>query len=206
MEVNKKINNTFLLIILTTILSCNSQLQCLDSYNEFNGFSYSPNLSIIDKVYTEKGCKYKTGYILCINGVTHLGEGIVYLKNNAFYLSLDTDSSFQTVIFDLNAKIRDEYEVDFYYPDFKENLTYKIILLEKLQLEKHCVYMYKIYNSFCENDYMFDQVFFITKKNGVIGSYISKIDNNQTEWIYSPRGNLLKNKLDYTKKKFGKIL
>jgi hypothetical protein len=172
----------------------------------FKGYSYSPGLTIIKEINSINGCQYLVDYSFCIDDDNLLDTGLFYLRQEVFYLSLTDDDDDASIIFDLTIADEDTYAYDAVFRKNNNQVSYDISFIEKVLIKNRFVFIFKIHDSFCEKSSFYDQVFFIKEKSGVIGSYISRMDKNEVEWVYSPRGNILLEELDYSKKKFGKIL
>ena len=188
--------------------SCSVQTTCLEDYKEFIGYTYSPNISIEDKLINNGNCEFKVRFTLCIGDETYLDEGIMIIRKDKYYLQSSKGMFEEFKIFDLKLNIDEKFNARFKYSinSLDGVMTYAISLIDQAYWNDKKVYIFRVEDSFCESNYQYDQVFFITKENGIIGSYISAIDNDQVEWIYSPRGEILKDILDYSNKEFGKIL
>lgn len=63
------------------------------------------------------------------------------------------------------------------------------------------VHQFRLIGGFAPPGIKDDVVFFVDMKRGVIGSYISAFENTQ-EVIIAPRGNILRDSLDYSNKRF----
>jgi len=206
----KKNIKYFLLLLIIGLFACNDTEKCFKPYvKEFNQFhnpyyDWGFNLYFrIDSIlHIEGRCEYYTETFIALDENTISYEAALYIESNQIIARLLDLESEPFTLFDFQAprgKINQiEIEVDskrFYREcSLEDSITIKDGVM---------VFVFKIKEFF----YFFadeeikkkeDVYFFVTKENGIIGSYISSIENDGQEIFISPAGDILARYIDYS--------
>lgn len=196
--------------VLLLCLSCVEQRhpnECLKDFLVYQNVKDSPALTIKNKQALDN-CKYE---IILLNSLVdgkYQIEGLMWFNNDAFYIELVDPLSSSIKLFDLNHEINKTKNVNIELADINGLVNKRdisVILEAKYQTKnlEEIVFKYRIRNLFKYEGDEFDIVYFITKSSGVIGSYISKINDKGIEIIIQPAGNILENQIDYSKTERG---
>jgi hypothetical protein len=206
----KKNIKYFFLLLIIGLFACNDTEKCFKPYvKEFNQ-SHNPyydwgfNLYFrIDSIlHTEGRCEYYTETFIALDENTISYKAALYIEDNQIIARLLDLKSEPFTLFDFQAtkgKINQiEIEVD-------SKRFYRECSLEDIITKEEgvMVFVYKIEELF----YFFaddsvkrkeDVFFFVTKEYGIIGSYISSIENDGQEIIIAPAGDILAKYIDYS--------
>ena len=102
-------------------------------------------------------------------------------------------------IFNFNKLPGEEYYIDFSVENFDkvEKKQIKIEVLDKIQTSKDIYYIFKLYYTFCDRNVILDQVIFISWAQKCIIGFYSLANDNGIQKIVNPRGNILKDVIEY---------
>lgn len=199
---------TVLYGLIMILVACEDakNFQCLEDYLLYEGdVRASPAISIL-KEDPKSSCQYLVKYISCINKDIIMGEGSMYLKDSVFFLHLSEANTKSLALFDFNKVEGEAYSVkaEYQISDDKINTNeVEVVVENSVRWNNTKVKVFRVKDFFCDMDYVYDTVFFITLDNGVIGSYFSEIreiDGKQTEVYAYPNGNILPDMIDYSNK------
>lgn len=186
--------------ILILFSSCNGENHCLTNYSKEilnNGFS----IDSIEKNSEE--CSYFTSIPLCGEwGDTYYYKGKTYVKDSVFYYKIiEKPFSKYFPLFDMTRN--GVYSVQINYIDtvnvqIPKNLNVELIQKIKINNKKE-IFIFKVLNLFCYLNSKIDGVFFVTYDEGIIGSYFYQVDEEGNQYMSNSEGNILKEKMDYSK-------
>ncbi len=132
----------------------------------------------------------------------------LYKKNKKILIRLKRPETRFFVFFDFNYKRNESYDINVEYVDKNDqrlNFKTKALVENVIKYQEDSVYMFRVKNIYCYEDYRYDIVFFSTLKKGTIGSYISILDENGIEYITGAQGNYLQDVIDYSDKIFTRL-
>jgi hypothetical protein len=204
-------NNSYyvviVILILLLIISCKNVCRketMLNYPKNFHSNIEIPHIVIDSVRLTKFDCHYYVSLILCLKNLT-LCEGILDIDSNYFYLTLKIPESSRFKLFDLNLSIGQSYQTNFNYRIDKEEFEkYVNISVEKIfkdESSNRTVYMFLAKDLYCSDGNLLDIVYFVTRENGVIGSFLSySTDTSKTaiEYYLQPRGELFEKYIDYS--------
>lgn len=196
---------TIFFAVLLSCISCEQQHhknECLKDFLVYKNVKDTPALAIKNE-QALKNCKYEIILLsTLVDGKTQL-EGLMWLYDDAFYIELLDPSSVSFKLFDLNQEINKTKNVIIRLTeskgfDIEREISVKFEAKYQTKNSDEIVFKYRISSLFKYEGDEFDIVYFITRSSGVIGSYISKINDMGTEIIIQPAGNILENQIDYS--------
>ena len=200
--------NVITFILLT---SCQEKYQCLEDYLVFDGdYRKSPVITITSESPVAN-CKYNIEYLFCFQSAIHSiffnEDGEIYAKDSIFFIQIHKPELVPLPLFDLKKKPGDEYKVELKPITEYDSLQVddvKVIFENRVMWNHQPVSIFRVKKSFCYIDEFYDVVYFVTVKNGIIGSYISsphETEGEGTEYYAYPAGNVLEDLIDYSKKR-----
>lgn len=195
-----------ILLILVSFTSCRDSNICLEKYpqnNEFNGnpfFSIDSTLS--NNVYLTKNIHFS-------GNQRDISSFSFYVRDNKFFAKLVKPESNEFILFDLNSKLNETNTIEFKNDEMMKSfdciLEKRIITKEKLEVGvfriKKWVKLPDIFGGL-----ELDIIAFVTQKYGVIGSYATDIDKMGNPLMISPKGDILKDYIDYSKIREAELL
>jgi len=147
-------------------------------------------------------------YMFCIQGRNYPGETKMILTGNAYYIKLEEPASYYFKLFDLAQNKGNTYYSQIKCINTKEaihNQVIEITLQDIINKEGDRIFIFRIKNAYCNLNYAYDDVYFLSEKTGcIVGFYMSTFDNGVEE-VINPKGNILKEDIDYSKKKFFRL-
>ncbi len=195
-------------VLLALLSSCVQKTNCFIDYLVFEDFKESPAIAIIEPAENSE-CDYKVALYLCISGEPIQGQGIMHYRDNSISIRLLNPSSKYFDLFNLTSNPGDTYNVPVEFDSNENGIRNSELIVKvdnKLLVSGEEIFIFRVFDFSCYNDERFDLVYFVTRKSGIIGSYISKFDANQNlEFYISPRGNILPDLIDYSKKVKGAL-
>ena len=187
-------------IFTSAFPSCNRKPVCLNDYAIYEDFKISPALSIVEPL-DHSDCSFRVMLYLCVKGESIQNEAILKYMDGSIMIKLLNPSSNYFSLFKLDADAGKIYEsnVQFNSNAFGlDSAKIKIRLEDKLNHGE--ILVYRGLDFFCYDDEPFDIVYFVSPKRAVVGSYISKIHLDGSEFYTSPAGNIFPELIDYSKK------
>lgn len=128
-------------------------------------------------------------------------HGVLTFENDGFYLDFDSVFVSKVKYFDFSVPVSKSYDIPFRTIDSSFVLKSTIVEIVSTK-NKGKVYIFRVNKAYCHRDgYLFDLVFFVSKVNGIIGSYVSEI-TPEYDGIVFQRGDILADELDYSNKSF----
>lgn len=206
----KRILITFSVIVLFFGFSgCREKNSCFTNLT-FSSKTYSNPFFSIDTVIDSKnGCEYITTTPFILKEKHFCDSAKLYLKDDRIYMQLLKPKSNEFVLFNfqLDKGIKDTIRIVYEDPKklYINNLAeYTYFLKDIVKKEpKSPVYLFQVQNfDSWRHDYnspirQFDVVFFVSKEEGFIGSYLIDGTDNEKHYI-EPRGNIMKDYIDYS--------
>jgi hypothetical protein len=197
----KKNHIGFLLFLIIAVVhlgcgrtKCNRELMNFDSQ--------SPPLIVIDSVTAD--CRLHFRGTFWLNGGVIAADGELEDTQDGVYLTSAALSKGKVKYFDFTQPLRKTYSIQFDLPNGA--------LVQKARIdstvmtpESGLVYIFRVNEAFELDDRNEDLVFFVSRAKGIIGSYISANENG-VDMILSPRGDILRSHMNYSRKEFKKIL
>lgn len=125
-----------------------------------------------------------------------------YVRDNKFFAKLVKPESNEFILFDLNSKLNETNKIEFKNDEMIKSfdciLEKKIITKENLEVGVFRIKKWIKLPDFFDGLEL-DIIAFVTQKYGVIGSYVLDIDKMGNPLMISPKGDILKNYIDYSK-------
>ena len=193
-------NKLFVFLSLILLFSCENGNICLSDYsiNKYyrNGFT-------VDSIdINNNSCFYYTTIYTCRDDDNCMFKGKFFVKDSVYYYKIiENPGSEYFPLFDLTKK--KDYSVKINLLDTTKiqiqnviNVNFKQIIKTKENKE---VFVYRVSGLYCSMGGKYDGVFFINYEQGIIGSYLYDIDENGTQYIANPEGNIFDDVIDYSK-------
>jgi hypothetical protein len=162
-----------------------------------------PYIAIIETEVTDSGCIYHARTNICIDSVAY-NNIILYKRKNEIIGKLTDIESKEFKLFDFNYETNKPHNITINYCDSLTQSFQAIIESKIIMKNNETAYIYRIKDFFYwfHNGYDFttsaDVILFITKKQGIIGSYIEGNDLDGSTCMIGPAGNILSDYIDYT--------
>ena len=124
-------------------------------------------------------------------------------KDKILFCGLNNDG---IVLFDLSKKVRDIYKISIKYTGLK-GINRKIVtveIIDIISIDQDIIYLFKIEDTFCNEEISFNVVYFVSKGLSCIIGYYLLAEEENIEKIVNPRGNILEGIIDYSNIKFYK--
>jgi len=199
-----------LLFLIISTFACNDTDKCFkpyvkeinQSHNPYYEWGYNLYFRIDSILHKEGKCEYVTETFIALNENTISYKAALYIESNQIIARLKDLKSEPFTLFDFQAQKGSIYQIEI---EVDSKRFYRECFVEDIITtgEGVKVFVYKIEELFCffvdgkvkkkEN-----VIFFVTKENGVIGSYISSIENDGQKIIISPAGDILARYIDYS--------
>lgn len=153
--------------------------------------------------YIEKfigNCQYQGEITLWTRDATNpFYKTVIQKKDSAFFLKSGEPESEFIKLFDFQAIVGKITRIEVTFKDGTKGFV-EVVLEEKYthRLDE-IIYQFKIPEGFLggENFPRIDEVIFISSKRGPIGSYLTKIEDEQ-KMIFYPSGDILEEIIDYS--------
>lgn len=195
-------NRFKLLVILFTLLfvaavRCVSEF-CEIEYPQFKSKDDAPFIYISERVGR---CTYGIKAYIHAGGKEIISGGELQYRANAFYLTIDSLSTSKVKLFDFSQDVGDEYFVLF--DRLSKTSGQMQMSVENIATSKKGskIYIFRLKGAFIYDGDSNDMVFFVSRENGIVGSYISSYFEG-LELVVAQRGDILLDELDYTSKEF----
>jgi len=206
----KRILITFSVIVLFFGFSgCREKNSCFTDLVLSSKTYSNPFFSIDTAIDSKNGCEYITTTHFILKEKYYCDSAKLYLKDDLIYMQLLKPKSNEFVLFNFLLDKGKKDTITIIYEDPKKisinNLVeYTYFLKDIVKREsKSPVYIFQVQNfdSWRHDDNshirQFDVVFFVSKEEGFIGSYLIDGTDNEKHYI-EPRGNILKVYIDYS--------
>ncbi len=187
------------LLLILTIVSCNHRDSCFSDFEAFQNLDERPLISVVEEM-NAADCEYRISLFFCSSTHIFNGEGRMKLNQDIIYIRALSPATKNFQMFNLRSSPGDEYKVEIkpeLVGDFND-FSVRVTVDGKYDVLGNDIYVFRIHDFFCYNDELFDSVFFVTLKKGVVGSYVSKIYQDGKEFLILPRGNILEDIIDYS--------
>ncbi|HYF69448.1 MAG TPA: hypothetical protein VD884_14990 [Ohtaekwangia sp.] len=128
----------------------------------------------------------------------------MHFANNAIFFKIEEINSSAVKYFDFTKGVNEQYQIIFDQrnSDFHESIVFNTRIEKIVPASSGVnVYVYRIEGAFTYEGFYFDLIYFVSREKGVIGSYISSLENG-VETVIDPAGNILKEEIDYSDKVF----
>jgi hypothetical protein len=194
--------------ILSVILltRCNNN-SCEIDYIHFERYR-APLIYIIEP---KDACVYRFEGQFWFEKHSVISEGELIFDNDAICLVIDGINSSKIKYFDFSKKIGEVYQIAF--DQHNSSLTAPTVFSAAIDQiltnnDGINVFIFRMKGAFIHREegpeYRADLVYFATRENGIMGSYISS-EEGDVEMVIHRRGNILEDVIDYTKKEFRNI-
>lgn len=186
-------------VIATSHLGC-SRTKCNRAIMNFD--SQSSPLIVIDSVSAD--CRLHFRGTFWLNGRVLAADGELEDTPDGVYLTSTALSKGKVKYFDFTQPLKKTYSIQF---DLHDGVLVQKARIDSAVMtsESGLVYMFRVNEAFELDDRKEDLVFFVSRTKGIIGSYISANENG-VDIVLSPRGDILRGHMDYSRKEFKKIL
>ena len=196
-------NLIYILLSIIILFSCNEHNVCL---NYVKADSYFKLGLRVDSVYSKNNCIYYTNILSCVENNEFTFKGKMYVKDSIFYYKILNPETEYFPLFDLTKKKK--YTINIKPTNSTEvpfNKKLIVILKQQINNKGKDVYIFSVKKITCYQGVFYDGIYFLTLENGIIGSYLYTNNNGINFYAY-PEGDILKNKIDYSKFKKFKLL
>jgi hypothetical protein len=194
-----------ILLILFVFISCQQSNTELEFYTRKSplgndGSNRKPEFSIT--ATSDKNHTYRTNTLLFLNYSIYTQEVFLRLTDNKFIAKAKKPDTNDFILFDLGTSPNQNNPIVIEYD--KSSKTFDCVLEKKITTKENLeVFVFTIKNwtkapSFIGGAFL-DVKLFVTKKYGVIGSYLTNINSHGQNTIIVPAGDLLENYIDYSK-------
>ncbi len=188
-------------ILLITSLSCSYKkpMTCLTEYDDKINYSGSFDLTIDSLSESKLGCQYFVSTAIELRE-SFIGKALMYQQSDKIYLrGIDPVQTEDFVLFDFNLRPQQVQEVKIFHNGLHSTFNYS--LEKKITINDGPeVYIFRTLELRSYEGMSLDVMFFITKEHGVIGSFTTTEERTEEgeEIMISPRGNILKDYIDYS--------
>lgn len=194
-----------ILLILFVFVSCQQSNTKLEFYTRksplgSDGSNRVPEFAIT--AASDKNHTYRTNTLLFLNDSIYTQEVFLRLTDNKFIAKAKKPDTNDFILFDLGSSPNQNNPIVIEYD--KSSKTFDCILEKKITTKENLeVFVFTIKNwtkapSFIDGVFL-DVKLFVTKKYGVIGSYLTNSNSHGQNTIIVPAGDLLENYIDYSK-------
>jgi hypothetical protein len=186
------------------IVGCDSK-HCIVKYTDFESDKTAPFIYITNEI---RNCVFSYKGQFWFEGEAIISDGEMFFEDDSILLTINAIKSSKIKFFDFSKDIGEEYKVLFCPKNsiLKTDVAFQVTIEEIFTTTNGVeIFMYRMHKAFVLDDVASDIVFFVSREKGIIGSYISDFDNG-VELVISPRGDILKNVIDYSHKEYKKIL
>ena len=196
----------FTLLTLVLFVSCKDSNQKLENYNQ----SYENNKKTFFAIESENPKNvYITENMEFNFDSIYFTKFSYYARNDKFFAKSLKPETDYFMIFDLNAElnkskkivIKSGRKLKFFDCIFEKKIETK----EKLKVGVFRIKKWAKLPDFFGGSEM-DIIVFLNSKYGVIGSYYELIEKNNEKVMIAPAGEILKNYIDYSQIREGKLL
>jgi len=190
----KKMVLLLIIVLIGTFSNCTDN-DCLLTFEEFAP-GETPYLYITGR---EDNCTYTFYGIFWANGVQLWGNGELYYKENGFILESDSLGLHNVKYFDFARRVGEHYEIEFDSLSVnRRGATFAGYIERKIvDNERGEIFVFNVQDGYYMEGLRGDLVFLVSKKSGILGSYIKRLDNGQSV-IIAPRGDILEGLIDYS--------
>ena len=194
------------LLILVLFVSCGDSNQKLEKYNQCYENNRKPFFAIDSEkpknVYTTENMEFYFDSI-------YITKFSFYARNDKFFAKSLKPESDYFILFDLNAELNKNEKI--IIKSGKKIKFFDCIFEKKIETkEKLKVGVFRIKKWAKLPDFFggleMDIIVFLNIKYGVIGSYYELIEKNNEKVMIAPTGEILKNYIDYSQIREGKLL
>ncbi len=203
---NSKNYSIYLLVFLSVGFSCTDKNAdtCDFRLENFGDEVKAPFLRKVDSVKTDL-CKFRGDFWL--DGKYYLLTGRFKKKGNGILLAFDSLVTNDVRYFDFDTKEGNSYDVKF-------NLRGGKSVIQRVRVDKiypiirngknSDAFLFRVFDGFdYDENVRSDIVYFVTMESAVIGSYV--VEEGELDWVILSGGDILRDKIDYSKKTFGVI-
>ena len=195
-----KFNSIFLVIIFLT--SCEEN-NCLNYVRNDDYFKLGLRVDSIDN---NNDCIYYTNILSCVENNEFTFKGKMFAKDSIFFYKILAPESEYFPLFDLTKRKR--YSINIKLKDSTNIIFDKELIVDfkqRIKSKGKEVFIFNVENISCYQNYYYDGVYFLTLKNGIIGSYLYKNIDGVDYYAY-PEGDILKEQINYSKFKRFQLL
>ena len=171
---------------------------------DFGEYVKAPFLRKIDSVKTDL-CKFRGDFWLDEKHYSLTGR--FENEENGISLAFDSLITNDVRYFDFDTQEGNSYSVKF-------DIVNEESVIQRVRLDKiypiirngknSQAYVFRVFEGFEYYEHVkSDIIFFVTMESAVIGSYVAHED--KLEWVILSGGDILRDKIDYSKKTFGAI-
>lgn len=180
--------------------SCNKNIEkvCFKNYPKKSEFDRKPFFSIDSTITSNSDCLYYTSTLIILKDSSSSFKEVFRFKNNKILVTLLDPKSNEFILFDLNSKLKQKSKIEIQYLNRKKNFTCTLEkrIITKENFEVTIFRIDKLAEYYSDS---YDAVLFVTKEHGVIGSYLTDIEEDGTKTMIAPAGEILQEYIDYSK-------
>lgn len=184
--------STFLLVISIAVTSCN-QCDSIDFIN-FDESSDHPFIYISKEL---NDCVYQAKTALSFNDTEGIERALIRRSIDSYLISID--SSKYDVIFDFTAEIGESRVVSF------NQIGREVLLRNVHKVHDLFVYEFILKGSYFYEEISYDITFFVTQNQFIHGCYLLGKDSDGTEMVIAEQGEIFRDYIDYSNKRFGTL-
>jgi len=195
---------SFISLLCGLFLGCDNTNNCFEKYPREIQSRFSTLINVDSVIQSKYGCFYIVNLFLFFPDESMATQGILTLEKDKFKLKLTRPESNEFILFDMGmpqfSSRKIEIEHDNTTDVFLCIYENKIITRENLEVR-----IFRIKDCACFDSHWLDEIFFMTREYGIIGSYFT--DSRYFEKIMiSPAGDILRDYIDYSGVKLKRIL
>jgi len=181
---------------------------CIKDYAVKRKGNNPPSLVVINRIVSinPNSCGFKVQIVCSVFKDEFIKQAILTKTDSLYTLQfLDTETK-PFILFNLSSKVGTEKIVEIASTNGNKVLLkdqIRIVLEEKILNSGCLIYKFRIKDFFLYEDSWFDIVYFVSSRRGVVGTYFSTYDSLHKEIVIDPRGEICREKIDYSKTKEG---
>lgn len=199
MRVQNSVTFNFVFLMLA-LVSVTCSKRCAGTFKEFHSKKDAPFIHVAAK---KENCNYSINVDLWIDSLRYTCTGEMVADNDALYLVIDSLGSGRIRYFDFEAKEGELYEIELSPIGLNGKKFVSMARIdEAVDLGDDRVFLFRVLNGFWYVGRRDDVVYIVSRRDGVVGSYVSSKFEGK-EIVAVVRGDILKNRIDYSKKIFG---
>src|SRR5690606_5937214 len=193
-RIYEAINVYLVLILFPIVFSGCTPSECNVDYESHLNPEDPPYIYITSK---ESNCIYNFTGSFWLTEINFQSYGEMHFVDNAIFLKIEEINSTAVKYFDFTKEVNEKYHITFNQnnSDLSKSIVFNA-QIEKIvtMMSGINVYVFRIDRAFIYEGYYFDLVYFVSKENGVIGSYVSNFKNG-VERVIEPAGNILRKEI-----------
>ncbi len=187
--------NLILITSFASLLSCVDK-HCSIDFEKFDEQS-RPVMYIDGELHD---CEYSIFADLWMNGKFIRSRGVLLVTDSSFNIQLTEIGPQPMVFFRFSEAVGGKYSIS-----FSNQLSLEVVLERKIMRQDEAVTVFRLRDCYHYLGDDLDVVLFVSRKRGILGSYISELTPSG-EIFGLEKGDILRSEIDYSNKKHGKLL